>query len=438
MVKESATLVSIKKFPRSLAYSTSESWDWRGRIKVYAITTTIFTFLFAAGAANVETYVFATYMRLIFLAISAALSFVVFVGNGTRVSKRATYIFLFILIFTILYFPLENLPEEFVKSISFSYGAIIVAYITSATNLSRKSQICDLAIALIIMYVAYLVYFSTLTFDSYIPTIRFSPIPGLSEPGDNVTYSQGITRIFAVGVIAAIFKLTQPNTSIYYVIFLVALALSFFILSLAGGARGEVIVCLATVILIVSRRWKFRIAAYFVLIVSILLLSAIAENLEIFMKLPSIARLFYSYEFSDLGGRDFLLNEALFLLAKEPQCAILGCGFMYFQEYNGFDYGEYPHNWIVEFLITFGVILLILSIVLFSLYVYRNYNSFSANERFLLFLTVYFFGVSLKSGQVPGEALLYSCMFPVLFSIRRPSHVLADTAKDLRFRTQSQ
>ena len=67
----------------------------------------------------------------------------------------------------------------------------------------------------------------------------------------------------------------------------------------------------------------------------------------------------------DFGSRDKLLFSAMDLLAAEPVCFAMGCGFNYFENYYGHHApGSYPHSTIVEMAISFGFLVTIIMVLL--------------------------------------------------------------------------
>ena len=167
-----------------------------------------------------------------------------------------------------------------------------------------------------------------------------------------------------------------------------------------GGARGEFLICLLILILIsVSFLNKKRTL---LLVLSFLLISGFfaivfAEKIGDLMVIRRIGEL----GADNLGLRDQFLRQSLEVLGDRADCALIGCGFNYFQVHFGFGPGGYPHNVFAELLITFGIpmgglmVLLVLSGVASGFL-----NSMKRTPLFWIFL--YFLGINLKSGSLMG------------------------------------
>jgi hypothetical protein len=147
---------------------------------------------------------------------------------------------------------------------------------------------------------------------------------------------------------------------------------------------------------------------FITLLILLLFLIILSSNInyEDLLVFKRFEILFYN---NYLGLRDVLINLSLNLLYNEPKCLILGCGFSFFQDYYGFNYGMYPHNLILEFIITYG---LLMSIVIFSLVFIGFKNIIFSKSKISLIniFVIYFFLISLKSGT-----LISITTFPIIF-----------------------
>ena len=175
-------------------------------------------------------------------------------------------------------------------------------------------------------------------------------------------------------MIAAVFKIVHEKRPLPQNLLFSLLILVFFMLSLAGGSRGEVIVCLFTIVAILSRSLKSFLLGSVCLGFVVIAMNLLIGDFERFEMFPTVWRLLYLIETSNLGSRDELLMQSLSLLVENPRCAIVGCGINYFQEYYSYDFGKYPHNWAAEFVVSFGLILFIAVIALAATFIIRNYN----------------------------------------------------------------
>jgi hypothetical protein len=389
------------------------------KLKVVSITALLFTFLYTGASFNAFMHEASIYARYLFLAIAVSTSIVVFMKTKT-VSRSAHYYTLCILIFGILHFPMSQLPPSFgdqlLKEVFQCILVIFVTYLCSGAQFTSKIKIYDLAIVLVVLYLAVIIIGSSIKFAGFLPVLHFSLIPGELKIS---SYSQGVTRIFAVAVLAIVFKVSNERMPKLLSLVLIFLSLCFFVLALAGGARGEVVVCVIVLIFIVCKNWK-SIPISILILSLFFAVSQIPGIVEILTKLPAVWRLLVAYQENSLAQRDVLLFESLLLLSENPRCFLFGCGLGFFQQYYNYDYGEYPHNWIAETVISFGGPLLVLFMFIVGYHLLKRYRYFGKNEKFLLLLSLYFFGLALKSGSMLAALPLYSSFLPLLYFTRRP------------------
>jgi hypothetical protein len=217
-------------------------------------------------------------------------------------------------------------------------------------------------------------------------------------------YSQGLAIIFFLASFISLYLYKEVNIKKNPIMFFWYFAAFIFFLFFAfqAGARGETFFGLLILLcmLLGNIKKNFRVIIFFFLI--ILIGNINFEDLLVF-------RRFKAFFDGNFGYRDVLMNLSLNLLYNEPKCLILGCGFNFFQDYNGFDYGMYPHNVILEFIITYG---LLISIVIFSLVFIGLKNIIFSKSKILLIdiFVIYFFLIALKSGT-----LISPISFPIIF-----------------------
>lgn len=405
-------------------------------LKVVSVTALLFTFLYTGASLDAVSQEISIYARYALLVISVLTSIMVFIKTKA-IGRRAHFITLSILIFGILQFPIYQLSVDFserlLTDLQLCLLSIFVAYLCSGAQFSSKVKIYDLSIALIVLYLAALILISSIKFDGYIPVLGFSYIPGQDRLE---LYSQGVSEIFSVAVLAIVFKVCNEKMSIFLSSALIFLSVCFFVLALAGGSRGEVMLCVVVLIFIVCRSWKSILISLGVLTTLFFVVNHISETSDYLTQLPSVWRLLAAYEKGSLGERDALLAQSLSLLSANPRCFLFGCGLGYFQEYYSYEYGRYPHNWLLEAVITFGAPLLMLGMFLIVLSIVKNYRYFRENEKFLLMLSLYFFGISLKSGSLIGDSLLYGSVLPLLFFTGRPQTARFDVEPNLKPTTE--
>ncbi len=213
--------------------------------------------------------------------------------------------------------------------------------------------------------------------------------------GSTVAYGQGVTKFFGIGAILAAFLCSQEkNIATRWA--LIVLTFIFLVISLLGGARGDSIAAILAIVLIYFPRAPLRLAFLVVLVLAFyqLVLSSLI-SLDDFILIRRLEGLLSG----SIGARQQLYDDAINLLEAQPYCFIFGCGFDYYQAYYGFSGGYYPHNFILEFLIVFGLPLTCLLFVGFLVGIIGSYLSKDGFEGFL-FIVVYFSIIFLKSGSV--------------------------------------
>jgi len=168
--------------------------------------------------------------------------------------------------------------------------------------------------------------------------------------------------------------------------------------SIIGGGRGDVIasVFMVSVCLVLHYPRSVIVLAPIFLVGGMFYvgLDGILGELVIVDRLLNLEHSF--------GLRDVLAQESINLLFSDPKCLLVGGGFGYFQDYYGYDYGKYPHNFLLESLITFGLPLTILMMGLAMRGIYLQWISAEPAGAGYMFFG-YFFLISLKSGSFTGS-----------------------------------
>lgn len=234
--------------------------------------------------------------------------------------------------------------------------------------------------------------------------IDFFVFDGLAEltGKEEGNYSLGISNFFGLASIVSIFIFVNDGSVgirrfFYVVTFFVFIAFSFL-----GGGRGDsVFALLVSVFLLVMKyKVKFLLPGIIVGLAFFYLISS-----DLLSDLLVYKRFFEANEFT--SGRADLYDQSIMLLEDNASCLLIGCGFDYFQKYYGYDHSFYPHNFILESVIVFGLplVALIFVIVCFGLIEYKK-----STERFDLsiIIFIYLFLVSMKSGSVTSAWVLVS------------------------------
>jgi hypothetical protein len=167
-----------------------------------------------------------------------------------------------------------------------------------------------------------------------------------------------------------------------------------------GGARGELLICILVMIFLLfsfstRKRNLFLIVACFA--ASFYFFSFFSQTIDGLL----ITQRLLVFGSGNFGLRDQLLIQSFHLLSDRVDCALIGCGFNYFQVHFGNGYGMYPHNVFAELLITFGIPLggaLIFLVCLGAAFGFLT----SIKRTPLFWVLLYFLGINLKSGSLLG------------------------------------
>lgn len=213
-----------------------------------------------------------------------------------------------------------------------------------------------------------------------------------------ILYSQGVSQYFGYGALAAALLLAKSESR-FRSILLMACVLLMLALSFLGGGRGDSIASAVVTLgyLAFQFRTKFLIT---VLVTGLFLLlyiedwSYILDSFFIFQRLLEVIGGYY-------GSRDQLLGQVLNLLSIEPRCLVVGCGFGYFQYFYGFEVSLYPHNFLAESLIVFGIPISAIFGIMVLGGVRDYYRKIGSMDLFLLFFALSIL-VAMKSGSLFG------------------------------------
>jgi hypothetical protein len=220
--------------------------------------------------------------------------------------------------------------------------------------------------------------------------------------GGEVRYSQGMSKFFGISAVCAVFLAFEHKTmkerSGYYL-----LAISFVLLSFLGGSRGD---SLAIAVLLMGYT-LYKAPHYIIYVVSVgffvpLFLSRIIdlENIVIVSRLLALK--------DNLGMRDVLLRDVILLLENRPICLLQGCGYDYFQAHFRYNAGLYPHNYVAESIIVFGIPLsaTLFSLAFYGLYISRSVHSAQPDAYPMIFIFLIIIG--LKGGSLNSDWVLTS------------------------------
>lgn len=375
----------------------------------------IFAFLVLATVSGAITtfsaQVVVVYVRVLAGAVLFSCVAIAFFKFGSRAAQIYAVYFYFLLL---AYGALRSVMSG-ASAIGFTnferdvlvglFGVLIVAGYASGRCIENSLIRAYLWYVLCVLCVTVVLGGVSFTFP---PSFRFEYIASSLGSSEGYAYSLGLSNFFGFAAVAAALwsRVAQGDLVRWLGIFL---ALICVFLSMLGGGRGESIAALVLVVFLVSRG-AFSGA---VLVVSILLV--VIASLDLLVAYESdflFIRRFLILAEGNLSARDILLKQGYQLLMENSECLLLGCGFGFFQGYFQYDFGRYPHNFLVEGVIIYGVPLMLFMSALTCLGAFLHYRSFGRIDLILAFFGYSFF-VALKSGYFLGAWVLLSisCYF---------------------------
>lgn len=312
-------------------------------------------------------------------------------------------------IFPVLLFIFAIFMGQNFTSLDLNYGrffeTLVSVAIGSCLIISEERPFAKVATGWVfclgtIAYLLITIATGGLKFDG-LPTFNFEIFDDYGIQVYEV-YSQGVTKLLALSAIVALFWLRlipkEQKSLRRFAYFCLGL---FTFMSLFGGARGEFI-ALAVIFLIhaffVGRGTLVSIIAVF-LILYFVIPTEMRSDIVLINRLDALA------QDDSLGGRNDLFSMAIDLILAEPGCALYGCGIYYFQYYWGLILGFYPHNYLLEMIISLGsVVTLILYTIYFSsiIKLWRD-----PADRSVAYILLYLFFVSMKSSSIAIDHLFW-------------------------------
>ncbi|MDQ0042710.1 O-antigen ligase family protein [Variovorax boronicumulans] len=280
--------------------------------------------------------------------------------------------------------------------------------ISAARSASNGRFIQDTQVKFFVCY-AVVTLIVTAAVGGFIPGAppQFNFEYGSSQIGQDQTYSLGLTNFYGLATIAAAF-LTIRSEKRWRTALLGSLMLLFFALSLMGGGRGELFATLFIVLFIMLRHRPIYMTGT-MLCIGLVLAFAVSDWSDL-LDSWVIARRLADFAGGDLSSRDSLLLQAGELLMAQPQCLFFGCGPGYFQNYYNYEFSLYPHNVVAESVISYGILITMIFMGFVAIGLVRYWKSVRRIDAFLL-MTLFFFIVGMKSGNLFGSWLLVASVF---------------------------
>ena len=299
-----------------------------------------------------------------------------------------------------------------IGNVYINFPALVAFYLlplmfTLFLQKSRNEIITDRSLFLLLLSI-FLIFFLTLFVGGVSRTIPpvFLFEAQIFGSENDLTYSLGSSRVYGLGALISALLATKSSMG-FKKIFLYSSMVFLFWLSFIAGGRGEILITAAMILLC------HGLGRGVIIVSSCMIIYSIAPDLITLASLdeyPVIER-FLALK-NSYGMRDELLAKSLELLSNEPRCLLLGCGFSYFQQYFGLEMGLYPHNVLIETVIAAG---LPLTMILVVLVISKSFILGNSNQaKNFLFFMLFFFLVSLKSGELLTSWPLIGCGIFVL------------------------
>lgn len=388
------------------------------RVSIFAYFTFIVSSTIGFASINYASIAIIGIVRVVFLALLVVTSILgwLIVRRSGEIST-AIFLFVFMFLYGILLSANFMEYEVFKRYLTANFFMTVFGIISIGAvkfiDFPERSTRYIIYFFLVSLVVHFLVGSISLDFP---PRLNFE---FLSKHGVTVLYSQGITKFYGFAFVMAIIasNMTESKSA---KIFLWGLALFSFFLSFLGGARGDFAAALLVGILVII---SFGAGGWIVLILlsfsAFLFLSTFLESYT--QDFLLLQRFLIAFENQNLGQRDILALQSFFILTEDARCAFFGCGFTYFQFYYNYSPGLYPHNYLLEFLITWGVPLTIF-IFTTAIMGFRKSLRDSKNKPHI-FTYIFFFLVALKGGELMASWIVTSFTFYFsgigLYALRR-------------------
>lgn len=309
-------------------------------------------------------------------------------GKGIKCTALALALYLFGIAVSSLTSPGIWPPDDVASMLAVSAVGALLA--SSREQFFSSQNSAWVIIAIVGAYLAITVLSGGLVIDG-LARYKFEV---LNEYGVQqfTAYSQGVSKLMSVAAIPCIYYALNSDKTQLRLTFAVA-GLLFASQSFFGGARGEFIGLVLVVLMIMLK--KSRLLLFAVSMGTFFLLTILP--LGDYGGLVQIDRLIALWQDDTLGGRRQLFADALTILQEEPSCLVVGCGFQYFQAFWYLPFSAYPHNYILDLLISVGLPLTALIYTIYATGTLRLLNQ-PANVP-CAYIMVYLFIVSMKSGS---------------------------------------
>jgi hypothetical protein len=311
-----------------------------------------------------------------------------------------------------------------------SLAIIRINIISSVINTSPQTQIIQATVTLISLACSLLIsnkFNILLTRNIMMVSFTFVFIPIFIYRENLFDYSskdnfrigvlnyesyQMISQIIGFMIICTIsFFFEQKKMMVKFLPLLVPIFLGFYTISLSP-ARGESIaLILAVCAYFLSSGRSFLILAVMIGLVSFapqILSAPLFADSVLFERLSDVLK-------GDFSDRDYLFSLALNQIINNLSLLAIGGGLNYYQVYNVLPLELYPHNFLLESIISGGITLFISFIMLFVIPIIKSVKNIKKGpeSRFLITSMIFLFVIYMKSGTL--NSMWGLCIFACLF-----------------------
>ena len=233
---------------------------------------------------------------------------------------------------------------------------------------------------------------------------------------DTLNNYQGLAHVF--GVCATIFTVIAfaSGRKGWVRIFLVGPALGFLMLTFYSGGRGELIAAVFVMLIIVSRS---HVLAKLIILVAVTSILTYSDALYELQQSAGYKRILYTIEHDDTGMRAQLFLEALQAYGDGNIFQIFfGQGLNAFQDIYGYDWGFYPHNFLIEMLLTSGIILFVFYFVLYlniAVGLFSEVSKVSVWNSLFFGIGCHYLILTMKSGTISTSSAAIAFLFVAWF-----------------------
>lgn len=382
---------------------TSASRPWSDFVPPIGLAALVFGMSVKPSAVNSITAEISEYLRLIFISLSFVSLLYIFVKYKI-INYLYLSIFSFIIIF--LYIHLIGYNNLFIiennNNIYASFLITLALIVFIGTSLKIEYQ-KEFSIILVFMAIAWSVFMYYVDAINLSVPLKFN-FEIYSKEGYLFDYTQGTTFFYGLSSICCASLLRESlgrRISVLYLFILVVLSS----LSLAGGSRGEIIFSLFIIFIILKPSGVFYtlLSIIFALVSLFYIISFIINvNTDIVI----VSRFYELIIGGNLGLRDVLFSQSIDLIKNQLNCMLIGCGALYFQFYYNHPYELYPHNLLIEYAISAGLIITLL-ISFLSLYGTLNIK----NKNSVFYICIYCIFISMKSGDIYNAWIANAFLF---------------------------